>query len=154
MKKTTFAVLGGAVGAVTLLTAMAAYAGAFEHGGEKKAYRFISMRIDNALDDVKATDAQRTQVNAIKDDLFEQGKGLKAGMESSRDELKAQWNAPKADPVKVHQIVDERMDALRAFAHKAADGVIKLHDLFTPEQRNQLAKMHEQMHEHMHGGEH
>jgi protein CpxP len=146
----TVTIAATAVVGLTLLGAVGAYAGMTERsGGEKRAYRFISMKLDNALDDVKATDAQRTQVNAVKDELFEQGKALKVGMEGSRGELKAQWLSQTPDRTKVHQIVDQRIDGLRDFAHKLADGMIRVHDIFTPEQRAQLSKMHEQrMEEH------
>src|SRR5579871_5517238 len=107
----TMTIAATAVAGLTLLGAAGAYAGMFERsGGEKRAYRFISMKLDNALDDVKATDAQRTQVNAVKDDLFEQGKALKVGMEGTRGELKTQWLSQTPDRTRVHQIVDQRID--------------------------------------------
>jgi periplasmic protein CpxP/Spy len=142
--------VGGAVAAVTLLGAGAvgAAAAVFEHGGPpgdaKKAYRFISMKVENMLDDVSATEPQRQQVHDIKDELFEEGKALKLGMEGSRTELRAQWLAPQMDRARVNQLVDERIDALRAFAHKAADGLVRAHDIFTADQRQQLAKQHEE----------
>jgi periplasmic protein CpxP/Spy len=143
MKKLT--IIGvGAVAALTALGALAAQAGVFEQGHEKKAYRFISMRVDNMLDDIQANDSQRQQIHQLKDDLFNEGKALKGNMEGARDELKTQWAAPKADSTRVHQIVDQQLDTARAFAHKMADAALKLHDLLSPEQRAQLAKMHEE----------
>jgi protein CpxP len=142
MKKTTIGVL--AVGGLALFGAMGAYAAtALDGKGEKKAYRFISARVENTLDDINANDQQRQQVNAVKDELFEQGKTLKAGMESSREELKAQWLAPTVDRSKVDQLVDQRIDALRGFAHQVVGGMVKIHDILTPEQRLQMAKEHE-----------
>jgi protein CpxP len=142
MKTKTMGAL--AVAGLALFGAVGAYA-ATELGGkgEKKAYRFISARVENVLDDVNATDVQRQQVNAVKDELFDQGKNLKAGMESSREELKAQWLSPTVDRSKVDQLVDQRIDALRGFAHQVAGGMIKIHDILTPEQRLQLSKEHE-----------
>lgn len=108
------------------------------HFDAKKAYRFISFRVDNALDDLKANDAQRKEVNAIKDDVFNDAIKLKEGQEAAHKELAAQWDAAQVDKARVHAVVDERIDALRAFAHKAADAAIRLHDVLTPEQRSQL----------------
>jgi Spy/CpxP family protein refolding chaperone len=150
MKKSTVAWVGGAVAAVSLLGAGAVFASAavFEGGGPpgagKKAYRFLSMKVDNMLDDVSATPPQRQQINDIKDELFDEGKTLKASMEGTRGELRAQWLAPQVDRTRVHALVDERLDQVRAFAHKAADALIKAHDLFTPDQRQQLSKLHDE----------
>jgi len=104
----------------------------------ERAYRFISFRVDSKLDDLKATDAQRQQVHALKEDLFNEGKKLHEGQEAARKELMAQWDADRVDANRVHKIVDERLDAFRAFAHKAADAAIRLHDTLSPEQRAQL----------------
>jgi Spy/CpxP family protein refolding chaperone len=142
MKKTTIGAL--AVVGLALFGAVGAYAAAAIEGkGEKKAYRFISAHVENMLDDVNATDAQRSQVNAVKDQLFEQGKALKTGMEGTREELKAQWLAPRMDQGRVDRLVDERIDAFRSFAHQAVAGLVKVHDTLTPEQRLQLSKEHE-----------
>jgi protein CpxP len=146
----------GAVTAVAVVLglgltgAVAAYAGAVESPGGKKAYRFISMKVDNALDDVKATDAQRQQVHQVKDDLLEQALTLKTSMESSREELKTQWLSQNPDRARVHQIVDQRMDVVRDFAHKLADGLLKIHDVLNADQRLQLSKQHEERQKAMH----
>jgi protein CpxP len=150
MKKSTMGWIGGAVAAVSLLGAGAVFASAavFEGGGPpgagKKAYRFLSMKVDNMLDDVSATAPQRQQINDIKDELFDEGKAVKLSMEGTRGELRAQWLAPQVDRARVHQLVDERLEQVRGFAHKAADALIKAHDTFTPEQRQQLSKQHEE----------
>jgi periplasmic protein CpxP/Spy len=144
MKKTTIAVLASAVAGVTLLGGVTAYAGVFERGGEKKAYRLISMRVDNMLDDVNATDAQRTQIDDVKDQLFNEAKALMVGTEGAKQEFKAQWTAQTMDKVRVHELVDQRMDVARELVHKLADGVISIHDILTPDQRIELAKLHEE----------
>jgi protein CpxP len=38
----------------------------------------------------------------------------------------------------VHALVDARMDAFRAFAHKVADAALEAHRILTPEQRQQV----------------
>jgi len=104
----------------------------------ERAYRFISFRVESKLDDLKATDAQRKQVNALKEDLFNEGKKLHEGQETARQELMAQWDSERVDSNRVHRIVDERVDAFRAFAHKAVESAIRLHDTLSTEQRAQL----------------
>jgi len=137
-KKIVISALAG-VSALVLLAGFGP--GRMHHGGPfdaKKAYRFISYRVDNKLDDLKATDAQKQQVNAIKDSLFNEGVALKAAHDTAHKELLAQWDSPRVDNARVHALVDERLDALRGFAHKAVDAAIKVHDLLTPDQRAQL----------------
>jgi periplasmic protein CpxP/Spy len=138
-KKILISALVG-VAAVALLAGFGpGHAGpGFGHFDSKKAYRFLSFKVDNTLDDLKANDAQRKEVNALKDELFNEGMKLKEGQDAAHKELAAQWDAEKVDRARVHSLLDERIDAFRAFAHKAADSAIRLHDLLTPEQRSQL----------------
>jgi len=111
---------------------------------QKHVMRFISAHVENMLDDVQATDAQRKDVEQLKEQVFTDGKAFHAGMETAHEELRAQWKAAQPDKVRVHQIVDERVDAVRGFAHKLADSALKLHDLLTAEQRQKLQAMHEE----------
>ena len=148
MKGTTKAVVAAAVGVVTLMGAVGAYAGVFEHGGnDRRAARFITYKVDSALDEIKATDTQRQQVNQVKDQLLEEGKALKADMKAAHQELMGQWVSPKPDAVRVHQLIDQRADAFRAFAHKVADGVLKVQGLLTVEQRQVLKTEMERHHQ-------
>lgn len=138
MKKIAFAAVLG----LSAIVMLAGFGGHHGHGpfGEDpaKLHRFIDFRINSALDDIKATDDQRKQVNAIKDDLFAEGIKLHQGQKAAKAELVAQWEAASPDAAKVHSVVDERIDALRAFTHKAADAAIRVHNLLSPEQRAEL----------------
>jgi Spy/CpxP family protein refolding chaperone len=124
-----------ATGALTLT--------AFRHGGghdPARMERFVTNRLDDLLDDVDATDAQRQEVHAIKADLLAQGKALKADHGTTRRELVALWNAPQMDGAKVHALVDARAASMKAFADHVADALVKVHGLLTPEQRAKLSK--------------
>jgi Spy/CpxP family protein refolding chaperone len=137
-KKILVSVLAG-VSAIVMLAGFTG--GGWRHGGPfnpERAKRAVSFHVDNKLEDLKATDAQKAQVNALKDELFDEALKLKDSNQASKKELMAQWDAQRVDSGRVHQIVDERLDAFRAFAHKVADSAIRLHDLLTPEQRTQL----------------
>lgn len=135
--------IGGiAVTAVVLLTGFRG-GGCGGHGGSaeersSRAYQFLTWKTDDALKELDATDAQKKEVNAIKDRLFEDGKELFVRNREVKTELFAQWEAAQPDATKVHQLVDERFDALRAFAHKVADGALELHRILTPEQRKEV----------------
>lgn len=59
-----------------------------------------------------------------------------------RQTLRAAWaeELAKAEPdrERLHQMVDEMMDARRQVGHEALDALLELHGSFTPEQRAEL----------------
>jgi Spy/CpxP family protein refolding chaperone len=116
------------------------------HRDPAEMARFVTERVDDLLDDVDATAAQREKIHAVKDRLLAEGAKLRGDREALHAELLAQWKADQVDRARLHQIVDERIDALRAFAHQAVDGAADTHDVLTPEQRAKLAKKAERMH--------
>jgi periplasmic protein CpxP/Spy len=93
--------------------------------------RMVAAHLDDALDDLGASDAQRAQV---------------AGQQQARRGLLALWDADRPDAASAYAIIDARIEALRTFAHQAADEAIKLHDTLTPEQR---AKVSKRIHRHL-----
>lgn len=109
--------------------------------------RFISFRVDSMLDDIKANDAQRAQVNQIKDRLFNEGVKMIEGQQEARKTLVAEWDSANPNASKIHAVVDERIDTFRAFAHKLADAAIEVHRVLTPEQRAALKSEAMQRHQ-------
>jgi Spy/CpxP family protein refolding chaperone len=107
---------------------------------------FVTDRVDDALDDLDATDAQRQQIHAIKDRLLAKAAGLHDGKEKVHAEVLAQWQSPNPDRARLHAIVDERFAAMRALAHDAVDAGVDVHGILTPEQRAKLTKKVERMH--------
>jgi periplasmic protein CpxP/Spy len=124
--------------AVIALAGFAAAAERFARRDPQRAYNFITNKVNGMLDDIKATDAQRAQINQLKDKLFNEGMELRKSQRGLRRDLLANWDAPQLDPNAVHAQVDKRIDALRAFAHDAADASIQVHDILTPDQRAQV----------------
>ncbi len=55
-------------------------------------------------------------------------------------EVLAQWESANPDRARLHALVDQRIDAMRAFAHQAVDAGIEVHGVLTPEQRAKLEK--------------
>ena len=132
MKKTVASIATVAVVGLAALTLTAA-----RHHRDPEA--FLTKRIDSMLDEVKATDAQRQQILAIRDKLLADGKALRAQHAGVRQQLLAQWQADQPDAKQVHALVDGRADAAKSFADEVADAVLKVHDILTPEQRAQVA---------------
>lgn len=118
----------------------------FRHGGPfgggprdpERIKQMISWRMDDRLQELKATDAQKQALNGLKDSLFEDGKRLFADQKEARTQLLTQWDSATPDAQAVHAVVDARLDAFRAFAHKLADAALEAHRILTPEQRQQV----------------
>jgi Spy/CpxP family protein refolding chaperone len=107
---------------------------------------FVTDRVDDMLDDLNATDAQRQQIHAIKDRLLAQALEMHKDGEPLHAEVKAQWESATPDRARLHSLVDQRFDAMRAFAHQAVDAAVEVHDILTPEQRAKLERKMERMH--------
>jgi protein CpxP len=135
-----------AAGGLLAFTALATGCGRHHHRDPAQVASFVGARVDDLLDDLNATDAQRTQTHALKDRLLADGLKLHGEGEPVHAEVLAQWNSPTVDRARLHALVDERMDAFRAFAHEAVDAGADFHDLLTPDQRAKVAKKVERMH--------
>lgn len=129
----------GLVAASIALVGGLAWAGArLEDRHADRARQFVTWKLEDALDDIDATDTQRQTAMSLKDQLFDEGLKVRATHQRVREELVAQWKADRMDAPKVHALVDELLDGVRAFAHEAADAAITLHDTLTPEQRQKV----------------
>ncbi len=138
MKKTV-PVLGGLAAALLLVTGFRGGCGA-GHADPAHIDRMVTSHLEDALEDIDATPAQKTQVMALKDRLLQQGAALRQGGGETRRQLLAQWDSATPDRAAVHALIDARIDAMRAFAHQAADAGLDLHGILTPEQRATISK--------------
>lgn len=125
-KTLLFAALAGGALALTA-------AGCHAHRGSPE--RFLTNRVEDLLDDVKATDAQRQQILAIKDKLLADGKALHAAHAGGKKQLLAQWESERPDAAAVHALVDAHAADMKRFGDEVADAVLQVHGLLTPEQR-------------------
>jgi len=119
------------------------------HGGcrqltpEEKAARLerhSTAMVDDLMDDVDADLKQRGQAQAIRKRLVTAATPLITEQEKAKEYAYQQWDSANPDREEIHRVVDERVDALRKFVHLAADGVIELHQILTPEQRAEVAE--------------
>jgi len=117
---------------------LAGFASKWEHRDPQRAQEFMSKRIDRLLDQINATPEQRAKINEIKDQLMQQGTALRQAHRDLKKELITQWQSPQVDAAKIHAMVDQRVEEFRARAQQAADAMVQLHDVLTPEQRAQV----------------
>ena len=106
----------------------------------KRMERFINWRVNDALDEIQATPNQRNTVIAVKDRLLPEAERMMGERSAIHEQFAQAWKADKVDSKALHSAIDARIDELRAFAHKALDGAIEVHDALTPAQREQLAQ--------------
>lgn len=132
---------------VTGLAAVAAVVlfSGFAHGrgwahNPERIRQMVTWKLDDKLDDLDATDAQRKAIHALKDDLLREGQSAFEGHHAVRQQFLAQLESPNPDAAQVHALVDQRVEAMRALAHKAADAALEAHRVLTPAQREELAK--------------
>ena len=102
--------------------------------------------VDDALDDLSATDDQRTRIHAVEERMLAKAATLHAERETIRAELMAQWQSPTADRARLHAMVDQRFEELKALAHEAVDAGVEVHDVLTPEQRAKVTAKMERLH--------
>lgn len=138
MKK-KIAVASSAILAVVLLSGFAFRGG---HGWSRDPERMkqmVTWRLNDKLDDLDATDAQRQSIHGVKDRVFTEGLTVMEDNRAARAEALTQLESDNPDAQKLHALVDERVDAMRAFAHKVTDAVLEVHRTLTPQQRKELA---------------
>jgi Spy/CpxP family protein refolding chaperone len=137
MKTSAYAV-AGSIAAFTLLSGFCGGCGSDPAKQAERAQKYVNMRIDDELDDIKASPTQKTQIHALADTLFPQAVQLRADGLAARSAALAQLEQPKPDAAQLHALVDARIDAFRTFAHSAVDAVLKAHETLTPEQRTEV----------------
>jgi periplasmic protein CpxP/Spy len=139
MKK-TLAIAGTAIVAVTLLTG---FGFGRHHRGTpdpERIRQMVTWKLDDKLDDLNATEAQRSSIHAVKDRMLTEGQAMMADQKAARAEALTQLESATPDAAKLHALVDARVDAFRAFAHKATDAVLEIHRTLTPAQRQELTQ--------------
>jgi protein CpxP len=150
MKK-IFAGAAAALVAVFGVVALSGFAGGCHgrghgHGDPARLAAFATDRVDDLLDDVDATPEQRTRVHAVKDRLLAGTAEARAGRKEAHDAVVAEWKSATPDAARLHALVDERVEEMRALAHQAVDGGVEVHGVLTPEQREKLTRKVERWH--------
>jgi Spy/CpxP family protein refolding chaperone len=129
---------------------------AYAHGGFRGHGRhhamfmkFVDFAVNEKLDEIQATPAQRQKVQELKDRLVARGKAIHDEKADTHEQLLALLAQDDLDEAKLRSLVKERTEAITRFADTVADSVIELHQTLTPEQRQKLiADLREHMAEH------
>lgn len=148
----TLAVTTGAALAVLGFVALTGFRGGcgshgHRHGRDPaELAAFVTDRVDDALDDVDATPEQRERIHAVKDRLLAAGQAARGDRKAVHDAVVGEWRSSAPDAAKLHALVDERAEAMKAFAHQAVEAGVEVHGILTPEQREKLDRKMERWH--------
>ena len=112
------------------------------HHNPEKANKFVTWKINDTLDDLEATEAQRQKILSIKDDLFQQILTMRQNGQGDKWALVQELQSDQPNGEKLHRLLDKHIDALRVTAHRGVDALLEVHGTLTPEQRAQLIKEH------------
>lgn len=136
----TVVILGGA----TVLSGFAGgcrWHGHGVHGRDPAAMAAaVTEHVDEALDELDATPAQRTKIHEIKDRLLARAQATHQGHEQDHAALLEAWRSPNPDRAALLARMDARIDGIRALAHEAVDDALEVHATLTPDQREKLAR--------------
>jgi periplasmic protein CpxP/Spy len=125
----------GALGA----GALHAHGGFRGHGRDPEMiHRFIQFAVNEKLDAIEATPEQRQKVREVSDRLLQEAKALHQGKQDLHGEMLELLAQDEPDAARVKALVHGRMEEFSRFADDAADGLLELHRIFTPEQRAKL----------------
>jgi periplasmic protein CpxP/Spy len=100
----------------------------------------VTDHLDDYLDDAKASGAQRARIREVKDRLLPEGVALATANRQAGRQIAEQLASDRPDQAQLHALVDQQIEATRAYAHKAIDGALEAHRTLSPEQRAPLAK--------------
>jgi Spy/CpxP family protein refolding chaperone len=133
-----------AIGSLTIVLAaglaLAGFSGCGHHRpGPERAERMVNSRVNDALDDLKATPEQRQTVLAVKDRMLASVKALHGDHQALVKDALSIWEASSFDQARALALVDARIDAMRTVAHQAVEAAAEVHGTLTPEQRAQVA---------------
>jgi hypothetical protein len=135
-------VVFGLLGVMTLGACGGHHAYSAKH--PERAYKYVSYRVESVLDDLDATEAQRGEVHAVKDRVYDDIKSLRNNTRKAGRTALAEFKKSDPDGKKLHSLVDARMDEMRIKMHKLVDGLMEVHGTLTPEQRGELIAMIEE----------
>ncbi len=110
------------------------------HMSPERVEKQLNDSVEDLLDDVDATPAQRTRTAELEKQILTDVLPLMKQGTEARATLVEQWKTPVPDSAKVHSLIDAELDSVRAFTHKLADAAIAFHQLLTPEQRQVVTK--------------
>lgn len=106
----------------------------------KRAQKMALSHVEDVLDEVDASDAQKQRILLHTTNVTKEGLALHAKHQGTKKFLYEQWQADKPNAPAIHTMIDERTEGVRLFLHKLADALIDTHQTLTPDQREEIVE--------------
>ncbi len=120
----------------------------FVHRDPEKMKKFIHWRINDALDDLDATEDQREAILAATDQIIEDGMAMRSKRNEDRELVHQELEKDQPDPAVLHALIDAKFKEMRAFAHRSVDTALEAYSVLSPDQRAELMELVEEHHHH------
>ena len=151
--KTKLMALVAGVAAFVMLTGFGPGAGCGRAPDPQERFarmqQMVTSRLNDQLDELKATPDQRAKILAIKDRVLQQAQ---AHFEQGRQQGQAdrQWainqlTSDAPDKNALYAKADAKADEFKSIAHQAIDALVEVNQILTPAQRAQLKAKIESM---------
>ncbi|MBI4821165.1 MAG: Spy/CpxP family protein refolding chaperone [Deltaproteobacteria bacterium] len=105
-------------------------------------------RIEKLLRDLKLSDQQEDMLVEMKAGMKSKRKEMKQKMGQSFGALTEELKKPNPDKKRLHAIVDQHADQMRAAGHARIDDMLKFHSTLSDEQRATLTERLERLERH------
>jgi periplasmic protein CpxP/Spy len=100
--------------------------------------KFIDFAVNERLDEIGASEAQKQKIREVKDRLLKDGRALHESHAALREKVLALLAQDNPDPAQLKALIREGTDALSHFGDEAADALVEIHGTLTPEQRQKV----------------
>jgi protein CpxP len=123
-----------ALAAVVLAIGVASCAHHRRHDPEQYADNMI----EKVTEDLDLTQEQQARLGAVKDEFISAGKEMREDREQAREEFMGLLEQPQLDRAKAQDLVNQRLDAIRAHSPQIINALADFYDSLTPEQQKEL----------------
>jgi len=117
----------------------------------ERIQKIIEWKLNDFMDTVDATPAQRERIRTVADGLIARGRAMHLEMAEHHRALFNEWKSESPDLDRIRSILDDASERKAMFAKEVAAAVVELHGILTPEQRDQITEFIETHHAGRHG---
>lgn len=138
--------LGALVGATAIVATSCGRHHRFCNVDPQEASKLVVDRLDDGLDWLDATPEQKSKIFGIARDLVADFFETKKSHDEHHDAVMAELKKPEPDRERLHEVVDEKFDTGRLFAHKAVDKILDAYLVLDADQQAKLLAKVEKHH--------
>lgn len=137
-KRAVFVVAGLLALGLVALGASGCRRGCHRFDDPEKIKKVVLWKVNDILDEVDATDAQRQAFGASATALIEDIHKTRKAHEQNRPAVREELLKPAPDAAALHAMLDKHLDEMRAVAHRGVDEFLKAWNTLTPQQKQAL----------------